>query len=124
MQRQSLKMKRTIYGHDMNHREIATTLANMGNICQVLGKLNEVETIQSECLKMYGSIYRHDVRISLFSLGILLYRVEKVEDGLSMVEDAVRMFYDVFGASSEHPHIVKVENFLQAHRNAACEEAE
>lgn len=75
-------MRRAIYGHSDNHRDVAISLAN---------------------------------------LVTLLVKREQVEDGLSMVQDALSMFRNVSGAISEDPYIGQVENYIQAHKNSARE---
>lgn len=49
-------MQRAISGN-VNHSDIVDTLANHGNVCLLLGKVDEAETIVRERLEMKRSVH-------------------------------------------------------------------
>lgn len=80
MLRDCLEIKRSIYGHNVNHSAIANAFGNQDNICELLGKLGEAEAMQRTCLNMERTMYGDDgnhpgVAGTLYSLS-----VKKLED--------------------------------------------
>lgn len=85
--RECLEMPRAIYGQNENHPVIAAALNNLGDICVLLGKLDDPETIQRACLNMERAIYGDyvddsDLANIWFNFSTLLLECKKVEEGL------------------------------------------
>lgn len=57
MFRNSLMMKRQLFGRDAVHIEIATTLDSLGRTLHDRGMLSEAEHMYSKCLEMIKKLY-------------------------------------------------------------------
>ncbi|CAH1266959.1 TTC28 [Branchiostoma lanceolatum] len=113
------RMKRSIYGEDTAHSDIADTLNNLGTAWSNLGDHRKAISFHEQSLQMKRSIYGEledtahpDIAASLNNLGGALSRLGDNRKAVSYYEQALQMRRTICGEDTAHPDIAASLNNL------------
>eukprot|EP00058_Branchiostoma_floridae_P016693 XP_002602181.1 hypothetical protein BRAFLDRAFT_76869 [Branchiostoma floridae] len=116
---QALEMKRSIFGEDTAHPDIAASLNNLGNAWRNLGNHRKAISYYEQSIQMKRSIYGEDtahldIAASLNNLGATWRNLGDYRKAISYYEQAIQMKRSIYGEDTAHPDIAASLNNLGA----------
>eukprot|EP00058_Branchiostoma_floridae_P018057 XP_002603546.1 hypothetical protein BRAFLDRAFT_79079 [Branchiostoma floridae] len=114
---QSLQMKRTIYGENTAHPDIASSLGNLGVAWTDLGDHKKAVSYHQQSLQMKRTIYGENtahphIASSLGNLGLAWMDLGDYKKAISYHEQSLQMMRTIYGENTAHPHIASSLNNL------------
>jgi tetratricopeptide (TPR) repeat protein len=116
---QALAMRRRIYGEDVDHPEIASSLHNLAVVLSGLGELRQARELYEQALAMQQRIYGQDadhpaIADTLNNLAGVLDDLGELRQARELYEQALAMQRRIYGQDADHPAIADTLNNLAA----------
>eukprot|EP00058_Branchiostoma_floridae_P010067 XP_002595555.1 hypothetical protein BRAFLDRAFT_64624 [Branchiostoma floridae] len=110
-------MKRSLYGKDTAHPDIAASLKKLGDACNNLGDHRKAVSYHEQALQMEWSIYGEgtahpDIASSLNNLGNTWGDLGDHRKAVSYYEQSLQMNRSIYGEGTAHPDIASSLNNL------------
>ncbi|CAH1266179.1 TTC28 [Branchiostoma lanceolatum] len=110
---QSLTMRKTIYGNNTAHPDIAASLSNLGSSWGQLGDHKKAISYFEETLTMRKTIYGDNtahphIAASLNNLGSSWVKLGDLKKAIRYVEQSLTIMKTLYGDNTVHPNIARL----------------